>query len=956
MLFSFILTPLFFFPHTLPGQIVDSFALPGYTGLPVGGAGNWFILPFDVDSDKDIDFFLGRSHQFDQIYLNDGSGHFHILPNNAPWQIPGGTHDALLLDLNGDERSDLILARSPASGSSDRLDGHDMILLRNPDGTFREAPGNLPDGPDIPFPLVGKTNPQNYSVGIASGDFNGDNRPDIVIVNGGMNYLIMVAPLKPLDGQWIFFPDLRNALLKNNLFLGSNTDGNNDGVNDFIDASESSGIGTISDLSTDVVVADFNNDSLDDIFITNFVNAGLAITHPGADKYVSKLYLNSKENPGTFTWAQENFPAELRPSTSASAGDIDRDGDIDLFITNESRSVGSLPGERSRLYLNDGSGKFRDATEELLPPLSPEFSSTYKGIMVDVNNDSRLDLFGAGIHNFLLIQRPDGTFADSTSSLPLHAGSRLPYTFHSYGAAFADVDGNGRLDILTADTYEQNRLQLQTESGLFIDSTQVNLPPEGENTTDAAMGDIDGDGDIDVIAANYKEVHGPSLHLNIGTSNLGYPLFVDASDLIPSGPKLARGVAVVDINGDKRLDILFTGYDGGRIYYNAGNGSDKRPRFIDSTDRWFPSLRSMDSTNKALLLDIEEDGDIDLFLPNGQVERGSASNKLYLWEEQSHTFVEASNWLPENRSRTIQADAADINNDGWPDFLAVNDDGPMALYLSDNPIPPSNAPSYRRVIPEGFLSNNSSAAKFGDIDGDQDIDIIEVSGCCLEGPDSAKYFYENLGTTTDGIPDFRAIPYGGRDFQNQDVELLDLNNDGFLEVVTAGRGAAHIYFYAPGSGRLVEAAEEFWPINEIAGASLSIHNLTIGDANGDSLPDIYLARDNQDLLFYGIGSPTTSVEESARNVGEKVVHLWPNPVTEQVQVNYQIEERAFVEITLVDLRGAVRSQLSAEVKEVGRYREVFPIDRIDIPDGFYYLCLKTETYTVALPFVLHRTE
>lgn len=917
-------------PTLLTAQWVDSLFLPGYTGLPVDGGGSWFVTHHDVDNDGDLDLFVGRSHETDEIYLNDGAGHFSRVRTTRPFQMGGGSHDALWLDLNQDSRKDLILARSPASGSSALLDGTNLIFLSNPNGTFTEAPNNLPPGSMIP--LVGLTNSVNYSMGIASGDFNRDGKIDLVIANGGMNYLIQVAPLKPLDGQWILLPALRDAVLKNNLFIRSSEDLNNDGVLDFADSSLSSTVGAISDLSTDVVVADFNGDTLDDIFVTNFYNAGLALAHPGADNYISKLYLNDKNNPGHFIWMKEFFPSNLRPSTSVSAGDVDNDGDIDLFITNEARSAGSTPDERSRIYLNDNTGRFRDATDELLPELGDRFRSTYHGILVDVNGDDLLDIFGAGIHNFLLVQRPDGTFADSTSALPRHAGSGIPYTFHSYGATLADFNGDSRLDIVTVDTYEQNRLQIQTSSGQFIDSTEINLPPSGENTTSAAIGDLDGDGDMDIVAGNFAEVHGPSLHLNVGTSYVNYPLFHDGSDAIPNGPRHVRGVRIADINNDGRLDILFSGYDGGRMYYNAGNSSDGRPRFIDSTAQWLPEFATLDSTNQAVLFDLDRDGRLDLFLPNGRLESAGQPNRLFLWKDGK--FTDATTWLPENNARTLQADFADVNNDGWADILAVNEDGPMALYLSTN-LHPSATPGYRRVIPDAFVNNGSVSAKFGDVDSDTDIDIVEVSGCCLAGTDSLKYFYENLGTFSNGIPDFRAIPYGERDFQNRDVELVDMNSDGFLDVITAGRGAAKVYFYAPGSGRIAEFPN-FWDIETIAGGALSIHDVVTGDVNQDGLTDVYLARDNQDLLYYGVGEPATSVNNTRSTNTLHAVHIQPNPFQEDAVIVCQITERSNVEITLFDLLGREIGTVFNGVREPGELRLPLSLTAIEVETAILF--------------------
>ena len=165
--------------------------------------------------------------------------------------------------------------------------------------------------------------------------------------------------------------------------------------------------------------------------------------------------------------------------------------------------------------------KLLDALHQMLPPDSGDSSAVDLG---DVDGDGDLDALignnnanGPGNQNRLYLNDGSGVFADATASLPADLNETL-------AVALGDVDGDGDLDALIGNGRihgpgEQNRLYLNDGTGVFADAT-ASLPADLEDTRAVALGDVDGDGDLDALIGN-SLVFGPGdqnrLYLNDGT-------------------------------------------------------------------------------------------------------------------------------------------------------------------------------------------------------------------------------------------------------------------------------------------------------------------------------------------------------------------------------------------------------------------------------------------------------
>jgi hypothetical protein len=227
----------------------------------------------------------------------------------------------------------------------------------------------------------------------------------------------------------------------------------NDGKGKFIDVSQASGIGSVQGPGLGVTCADFNGDGWPDIYVAN-------------DGAANFLWMNKQngtfEESGLLAGAAYGMDGVARAGMGAAAGDFDNDGDEDVLVTNLTR-------EGSTLYRNlsqqGGRGNFQDATQEF--NLSqPTFLSTGFGVgWFDYDNDGWLDLYAAN---------------GAVTTLPKLKNT--PYPFHQLNQLFHNEGNAAAFREVTPS--EEASLQLR------------------EVSRGLAFGDLDNDGDTDLLIAN----------------------------------------------------------------------------------------------------------------------------------------------------------------------------------------------------------------------------------------------------------------------------------------------------------------------------------------------------------------------------------------------------------------------------------------------------------------------
>jgi len=354
-------------------------------------------------------------------------------------------------------------------------------------------------------------------------------------------------------------------------------------------------------------VADLDHDGDPDILLSGLRHESETIFWAG-----SVLWIN--QGKGNFTPQKVDYGGP-----SAATGDVDGDGDIDVVRLDYSAT----------LFLNQGGeqggrfGNFRQGSSIIPKEDAHNWSTPGTVVMGDLNNDNHLDVL-VGYCCSMLIDEKSGNadffhfrawwWINSIGSQNLTSLGDMPMR-----PTLGDLDGDGDLDIYAASLPPKggnfdstDRILLNDGSGAFVDSGQRLDNPRKAGAAGSgavALGDLDNDGDLDALVATSA---GTSLWINQGGSQNGQTgIFVESEQRLGHGHIEAVFLADLDADGD--LDGLVAGKTQATIWWNDG-----KEGFRDSGQR----LKYTERDGLAVD-DFNDDGYLDVF--------SATMDEFHLW-------------------------------------------------------------------------------------------------------------------------------------------------------------------------------------------------------------------------------------------------------------------------------------------------------------------------------------
>jgi hypothetical protein len=303
-------------------------------------------------------------------------------------------------------------------------------------------------------------------------------------------------------------------------------------------------------------------------------------------KFSLLFIINSYAQTLSFTLANPQPSIAEAYAGAFASGDIDGDGDKDLFMS------GLMPGKQTKLYLNDGLGNFTEITTSTFPR-----SSSGQAILKDLDKDGDLDLFYSGNNhlnqNFTNIYRNNG-FGIFTQVI----NNALPIFLK--GAAIDDVDNDGDQDIV---------ISTSTVADVYLNNGNAFFTPLGSAAFTPVSGvvqfiDMENDGDKDVIISgrDASNVSSIKLYQNNGFGN--FTLNTNST----FAALLGEDIDVADTDNDGDLDFLVNGNNQNLLYINNGSGI-----FTQITTTLQPT-----SGGQNAITDLDNDGDQDMLIVGTQ--------------------------------------------------------------------------------------------------------------------------------------------------------------------------------------------------------------------------------------------------------------------------------------------------------------------------------------------------
>ncbi|MCB9224361.1 MAG: T9SS type A sorting domain-containing protein [Crocinitomicaceae bacterium] len=426
-----------------------------------------------------------------------------------------------------------------------------------------------------------------------------------------------------------------------------------------------------------------------------------------------------------------------------------------------------------------------------------------------------------------------------------------------------DMDNDGDLDVISCNDFSEDIVWFENHNGTFTrEEIQVTNTFSSINyIKDIAVGDIDLDGDLDVIGLSGSS----SNNILFWYENLGDGVSFTENAIL-NGPGQVGKIDLIDLDSDADLDIILTSSSGGKIIWieNYGLGFFSQNHLIAT---------GLNFASKSVCIDM--DGDLDLDI----VTVGMSANKIWYIENLGFGNFEQPAIISDQIIIPASLSIDDLDGDGNLDIL-VSSGSNNSFYILYN----QGNVAFGLPTMLTNLTVNPKASVIEDFDGDSDLDIITISY-----GDKKLSFYENLGSgnfspqviiydkvgyvnlisgdiNSDGKEDvvFSSLEIGiswnlgSGIFTKPEIitsnapftytcDVADINNDGNLDIISADFGTDRVYWFENKGNYIFEGAKVIDDFVNNPG------DVFTADLNGDGNQDVLLGTLNQVIWFENLG-------------------------------------------------------------------------------------------------------
>ncbi len=499
---------------------------------------------------------------------------------------------------------------------------------------------------------------------------------------------------------------------------------------------------------------------------------------------------------------------------SVVAADVDGDGDLDVLAASDN-------GDTVAWFENiDGLGTF--GAEQVITNLA---DGAFAVTAADVDGDGDLDVLAASTN--------DDTVAwyENTDGLGTFGAEQVITNTAdgAYSIVATDVDGDGDLDVLAASKNDDTVAWYENTDGLGTFGTEQVLTNTADGAVDVTAADVDGDGDQDVLVAS---LIGDTVAWYENTDGLGT---FGAEQLIDNSANGARSVTTADVDGDGDLDVVAAIRVSDTVvwYENTdGLGTFGSEQVINNTTN---------GPSSVMAADVDGDGDLD-------VVAASVFGDTVAWFENTDglgTFG-AAQVLTNTADGAISVAIADVDGDGDLDVLAASG--------GDDTV--------------AWFENNDPGILFNDTDADADpltaVLVTDVSNGTLVLNANGTFTY-TPNPDFNGVDSFTYKANDGTIDSNTVTVTLTVTTVNDLPIITNLGGDA--LAYTEGDGAVVIEQGVDAVVSDVDSSDFDTGTLTVSfQAGSDSAEDVLAIR-NQGTAAGQVGVSGSNVTYQGVTIG-----------------------------------------------------------------------------------------